>query len=429
MKPLRTAPHPLFAAFATLALAIPAVAPDAEGDPAGQTPQTATLTTAAPEEAGLSSEVLARIEPAMQEFIDAGRTAGIMTMVARRGEIVHWDAHGWRVRDEDPLEPNDIFRIYSMTKPVTSVAAMMLVEDRLLSLDDELGSVIPAFADVEVYEDGGTRPPDRPILIRDLLTHTSGLTYGIFGNSPVDSMYNRAMNPLAMGAGSDLEKRVDVIGSLPLIDDPGDRWNYSMSTDVLGRVVEVVSGQSLDRFFRERIFDPLGMHDTGFHVPADKLDRLTAVYRMSRDGLQAAGSPGEGPFTRPPTWLSGGGGLTSTAADYLRFCQMLLGEGETGGVRLLQPKTVRVMARNHLPEELVPIMRGLDGMGFGLGFAVPAGEEDGAYWWSGVANTYFWVDPGEEIIAFAWTQLQPFGGAPVDRLLRPIVYEAIIDGN
>ncbi|MDE2806397.1 MAG: PQQ-dependent dehydrogenase, methanol/ethanol family [Gemmatimonadota bacterium] len=386
-------------------------------------------TTAAPEDVGLSSEVLARIGPTMQQFLDADRTAGIMTMVARRGEIVHWEAHGWRVLDEDPLEPDDIFRIYSMTKPVTSVAAMMLVEDGLLSLDAELASVIPEFADAAVYDNGATRPPDRPILIRDLLTHTSGLTYGIFGDSPVDSMYNRALYAASMGSRRDLEGRVDVIASLPLVDDPGDRWIYSMSTDVLGRVVEVVSGESLDDFFRGRIFEPLGMNDTGFHVPAGKHDRFTRMYRISRQGLQPAGQPGDDAFTRPATWFSGGGGLTSTATDYLRFARMLLGGGEVNGIRLLQRETVEEMTRNQLPEELVPILPGLGDTGFGLGFAVPADEEDGAYWWSGVANTYFWIDPAEELIAFAWTQLQPFGGAPVDRLLRPIVYEAILEGN
>ncbi len=382
-------------------------------------------TTAAPEDAGMSSEVLARIGPTMQGFIDADRTAGIMTMVARDGEIVHWDAHGWRVLDEDPLEPDDIFRIYSMTKPVTSVAAMMLVEDGLLSLDDELAGVLPEFAGVGVHEGGATRPPDRPILIRDLLTHTSGLTYGIFGDTPVDSMYNRALYGNPEGARRNLQQRVEIIASLPLVDDPGDRWIYSMSTDVLGRVVEVASGQPLDDFFRERIFEPLGMDDTGFHVPAGKHDRFTRMYRLSRQGLQAAGSPESDPYTRPATWFSGGGGLTSTASDYLRFAQMLLGGGELDGVRLLQPETVSEMTRNHLPGDLVPILPGLGDMGFGLGFAVPSGQEDGAYWWSGVANTYFWIDPAEEIIAFAWTQLQPFGGAPVDRLLRPIVYESI----
>ena len=391
-------------------------------------PATQDLTTAAPEEVGLSSEVLARIGPTMQQFIDNDRTAGIMTLVARGGEIVHWDAHGWRIRDEDLLEPNDIFRIYSMTKPVTSVAAMILVEDGRLSLDDPLSSVIPSFADVQVYDDGSLRPPARPILIRNLLSHTSGLTYGVFGNTPVDSLYRSSLNALDMGGGSDLEERVEVIASLPLIDDPGARWNYSLSTDVLGRVVEVVSGQSLDDFFRERIFEPLGMHDTGFHVAEGKTDRFTQVYFRSRDGLVAPPSPGGDRFTRPPSWYSGGGGLTSTATDYLRFCEMLLGGGERDGVRILRPETIEVMTRNHLPDEMIPIL-GLTGQGFGLGFAVSVGDNPGTYWWSGVASTYFWIDPEEEIIAFAWTQLQPYGMAPVDRLLRPIVYDAIQNGN
>jgi len=386
-------------------------------------------TTAEPEEVGMSSEVLDRIAPTMQQFIDGDRTAAIMTLVSRRGEIVHWDAQGWRVRDEDPLEPNDIFRIYSMTKPVTSVAAMILVEEGLLSLDDELGDIIPAFADVEVYQDAGNRRPSRPILIRDLLSHTSGLSYGIFGNSPVDSMYNARLNPVAMGAGANLEKRVATIASLPLIDDPGARWNYSYSTDVLGRVVEVASGQPLDVFFRERIFGPLGMHDTGFHVTADKLDRFTAMYRRGRDGLGPAGRSGNDPFTRPANWFSGGGGLTSTASDYLRFCRMLLGQGALDGVRILRPETVELMTSNHLPDEMIPILPGFGNQGFGLGFAVSVGEGAGTYSWSGIANTYFWVDPGEEIVAMAWTQLQPYGAAPLSAILRPFVYEAIINGN
>ena len=387
---------------------------------------TRDLTTAAPDEVGLSSEALARIGPTMRQFIDNDRTAGILTLVARRGEIVHWDAHGWRVKDEDPLDPNDIFRIYSMTKPVTSVAAMILIEEGRMSLDDPLSSVIPSFADVQVYDGGNLRPPARPILIRDLLTHTSGLTYGVFGNTPVDSMYSSRLNALDRRGNADLEERAEVLASLPLIDDPGARWNYSLSTDVLGRVVEVVSGQSLDAFFRERIFDPLGMHDTGFHVAAGKTDRFTQLYFRGRDGLVAP--PGGDRFTRPPSWYSGGGGLTSTAADYLRFCEMLLGGGERDGVRILRPGTVELMTRNHLPEEMIPVL-GLPGQGFGLGFAVSVGDNPGTYWWSGVASTYFWIDPEEEIIAFAWTQLQPYGMAPVDRLLRPIVYEAIRDGN
>ena len=433
MKPVRSLSRHAFGAATILALGafttVPATATQpTQVDADTRTAQEAPLTTASPGEVGLSGEVLARIGPAMQDFVDKGRTAGVMTMVARRGEIVHWDARGWRVQGEDPLEPNDIFRIYSMTKPVTSVAAMILVEDGLLSLDDEVGSLVPSFADVQVYQDMGPRNPDRPMLIRHLLTHTSGLSYGVFGTSRVDSMYNAMFEKKSGHPDPDLREWADSLASLPLVDDPGDRWNYSLSTDLLGRVVEVVSGRTLDRFFKERIFEPLGMHDTGFFVPEEKQDRFTTMYRPAGGGLKIGDSPTEGSYTQPVTWLSGGSGLVSTARDYLRFCSMLLGGGELDGVRLLESGTVSLMTRNHLEQDLVPIVN-IPGMGFGLGFAVPAGVEDGTYWWAGVANTYFWVDPAAEIIAFAWTQLQPFGAAPVDRLLRPIVDEAILDGN
>ncbi len=414
--PLSTSRHCGAALVLASIIAAPATA-RAQEDP---------LPTTTPEEVGLSSEVLARIGPAMQEFIDRGGTAGVVTLVARRGEIAHWEARGWRVQGDDPLEPNDIFRIYSMTKPVTSVAVMILVEDGLLSLDDKVASVIPAFKDVKVFQDMGPRRPDRAMRIRHLLTHTSGLTYGVFGSSAVDSMYNRAFDKESANQQTDLREWADILASLPLVDDPGDRFNYSVSTDLLGHVVEVVTGQTLDRFFRERIFGPLGMHDTGFQVPAEKRDRLTAMYRPTGDGLKLGDSPTDGSFTRPPDRLSGGGGLVSTARDYLRFCRMLLEGGELEGVRLLEPETVRLMTSNQLDQDLLPILK-IPGMGFGMGFAVPAGIEDGTYWWAGVANTYFWIDPAEEIIAFAWTQLQPFGAATVDRLLRPIVYEAILD--
>lgn len=426
MKPVPTVSRHAPAAAAILALAAIAAGPLAIR--AAQQDQQAALTTASPEEVGLSSEVLARIGPTMQDFIDQGRTAGIMTLVARRGEIVHWEARGWRIRGEDPLEPNDIFRIYSMTKPVTSVAVMMLVEDGLISLDDKVGGIIPAFEDVKVYQDMGPRRPDRPIRIRHLLTHTSGLSYGVFGTSRVDSMYNAMFDKQSGDPEPDLREWADSLASLPLVDDPGDRWNYSLSTDLLGHVIEVVSGRTLDRFFRERIFDPLGMHDTGFHVPEETRDRFTALYRSTGKDLELDDSPVDGSYTRPPTWLSGGGGLVSTADDYLRFCRMLLDGGELDGVRLLKPETVRQMTRSQLDGDLVPIL-GLPGMGFGLGFAVPAGREDGTYWWAGAANTYFWIDPAEDIVALAWTQLEPFGAATIDRLLRPLVYEAIIDGN
>jgi len=303
---------------------------------------------------------------------------------------------------------------------------MMLVEGGQLSLETALAEVLPAFADVQVYDEGQRRAPARPIAIRDLLTHTAGLGYGDIGRTPVDSMY-REERLGVWGTAGNLEETVDAIASRPLIFDPGTRWNYSMAVDVLGRVIEVVSGRTLAEFFQERIFDPLGMDDSGFHVPAEKLDRFTAVYGPSSDGLRMNDSHVDGQHTRPAQWFSGGGGLTSMASDYLRFTQMLLNEGELDGVRILRPETVRLMRRNHLPEELVPIPIGGQNQGFGLGFAVSMGENAGAYRWLGIAGTYFWIDPNEELIVFAWNQLRPSGGAPIDRVIAEIVYEAILD--
>jgi CubicO group peptidase (beta-lactamase class C family)/predicted outer membrane protein len=383
--------------------------------------------TGQPEDVGLSSTVLGGIGPAMQDLVDQGRTAGVMTLVARRGTVVHWDAHGWRVLDEDPLERDDIFRIYSMTKPVTSVAVMMLVEEGRLSLDTPLADVLPAFSGQQVWDNGNLRPAAGPILIRHLLTHTSGLGYGDIGRTPVDSLY-RVARLGVWGTAGDLEETVNAVASLPLIFDPGTRWSYSISTDVLGRVVEVVSGRSLDDFFRTRIFEPLGMDDTGFHVPAGELGRFTAVYGPGEGGLRVIESPADGQHTRPATWLSGGGGLTSTASDYFRFAQMLLNDGELDGVRLLRPETVRLMRSNHLPDELVPIGIGGADQGFGLGFAVSHGERPGSFRWLGIAGTYFWIDPSEDLVVFAWNQLRPSGGAPIERVMAEIVYEAIAAG-
>ncbi|MDH3227897.1 MAG: serine hydrolase [Thermoleophilia bacterium] len=383
-----------------------------------------SISTGQPEDVGLSSAVLARIGPEIQALIDEGRTAGAVTLVARRGTIVHWEARGSRVLGQDQLERDDIFRIYSMTKPVTSVAVMMLVEEGRLSLDTRLADVIPAFRGQQVWDNGRLRPPASPILIRHLLSHTAGLGYGDIGRTPVDSLYREASLGV-WGTAGNLERTVDAIARLPLIFDPGTRWNYSLGVDVLGRVVEVVSGLTLDDFFRTRIFEPLGMDDTAFWVPAHKLDRFTAVYGPGQGGLQVIESPIDGQHTRPATWLSGGGGLTSTASDYLRFAQMLLNGGELEGVRLLRPETVRLMRTNHLPDALVPIGIGGADLGFGLGFAVSVGERPGTYRWLGIAGTYFWIDPNEDLIVFAWNQLRPSGGAPIDRVMAGIVYEAL----
>ena len=408
----------------------PAPEPDRAMDLAAH----AGLPTAEPESAGMSSERLARIGPAVQAFVDDGRLAGVMTMVARHGQVVHWDAAGMRDMEAgDALEPDDVFRIYSMTKPLTSVAIMILVEEGAVSLDDPVSKFIPAFADVTVLTDSGERvAPDRPISIEHLLTHTSGLTYGFFGDSAVDRIYNQSGFFTRAEGLEDFARRV---AALPLLASPGDRWNYSVSTDILGRVVEVASGQTFDAFLQARILDPLEMSDTAFVVPSDKRDRFTANYARPAGALQVIDSPLDGQYTQPPRWLSGGGGLTSTASDYIRFAQMLLQDGRLGAVRVLQSETVQMMRANRLPDALVPIQLGTflsPGYGFGLGFAVvvdpdasPEPDNDGVFRWAGAANTFFWIDPAAELIGMVWTQFNPFAAYDIEREFQTLVYEAL----
>ena len=408
----------------------PAPEPDRAMDLAAH----AGLPTAEPESAGMSSERLARIGPAVQAFVDDGRLAGVMTMVARHGQVVHWDATGMRDMEAgDALEPDDVFRIYSMTKPLTSVAIMILVEEGAVSLDDPVSKFIPAFADVTVLTDSGERvAPDRPISIEHLLTHTSGLTYGFFGDSAVDRIYNQSGFFTRAESLEDFARRV---AALPLLASPGDRWNYSVSTDILGRVVEVASGQAFDAFLQARILDPLEMSDTAFVVPSDKRDRFTANFARPAGALQVIDSPLDGQYTQPPRWLSGGGGLTSTASDYIRFAQMLLQDGRLGEVRVLQSETVQMMRANRLPDALVPIQLGTflsPGYGFGLGFAVvvdadasPEPDNDGVFRWAGAANTFFWIDPAAELIGMVWTQFNPFAAYDIEREFQTLVYKAL----
>ena len=409
---------------------------NSQPEPAGATslPVDAGLPTAAPENVGMSSDRLARIEPAVQAYVDDGRLAGVMTMVARRGQVVHWNAAGMRDLDAgDPLEPDDIFRIYSMTKPLTSVAVMILVEEGAVALDDPVSKFIPAFADTTVLSDGGDRvAPARAMTVEHLLTHTSGLTYGFFGDSPVDRIYNQSGFFTQAEGLEDFAQRV---AALPLLASPGDLWNYSVSTDILGRVVEVASGQPFDAFLQARILDPLDMNDTAFVVPADKRGRFAANYARPDGTLQMIDSPVDGQYTQPPRWLSGGGGLTSTASDYIRFAQMLLQDGGLGDVRILASETVRAMRSNRLPDAMVPLRLGTylsPGHGFGLGFAVvvdaessPEPDNDGVFRWAGAANTYFWIDPAAELVGMVWTQFNPFAAYDLEREFQTLVYEAL----
>ena len=388
--------------------------------------------TAEPTAVGLSAERLERVSDVMRPYVEDNRVAGLMTMVYRRGEVAHFRAYGERDRQTGaPMTPNTLFRIYSMTKPITTVAALMLYEEGHFQLDDPVAEYLPAFEGVQVYDTTAagapTRvPPRRPMTIQDLMRHTSGLTYGVFGNTPVDSMYRAAG---VLGGDRTLAATVDTLATLPLLHQPGTQWHYSVSTDVLGRLVEVVSGQSLDTFFRTRIFEPLGMDDTMFEVPAGEMDRFATNYAMGEGGtLVARDRRGDSDFAAPVTFLSGGGGLVSTMDDYLRFARLLLGDGAVDGTRLLSPKTVALMTQNHLDGTHEP------GWGFGLGVQVatdlPAAStlgSEGMYGWSGLANTFFFVDPQEELIGMVWTQFVPNGRYPIGEQFRVGVYQSIVD--
>ena len=396
-----------------------------------------------PEEVGLSSERLGRIGHAFGAWAEEGRIAGGVGLVVRDGKIAYLD--GWGMRDlaaADPMEPDDIFRIYSMTKPVTSVAVLMLYEEGRFLLTDPVGALLPELADVRVARlgertpegDVATEPAGRAVTIQDLLRHTSGLSYGIFSTSAVDSLYLEAglvgRTGTLLGPPT-LEALVSELGGLPLMFQPGTRWHYSLATDVLGRLVEVVSGQPFDRFLSERIFEPLGMDDTGFWVPGPDLPRLTRTY--------GHGEPERSlvlgdtlTFTQPPTIPSGGGGLVSTASDYARFAQMLLGGGELDGVRILGPKTVELMTTDHLGA----IERGglLDpGWGFGLGVAVKTepgldgtSGSVGNYSWIGLHGTGFWVDPAERLVGVFLVQIYPNRDIDFRRRFQSLVYQAIV---
>jgi CubicO group peptidase (beta-lactamase class C family) len=387
------------------------------------------LPTERPEKLGLSAVGLARVDSAMRAYVTDGKLAGIVVAVAKDGRLAHWGAFGLRsVEANDPMEPSDLFRIYSMTKPITSTAVMILVDDGKLGLDDPVARHLPEFAEAKVWGRGGLVPPRRPMTVRDLLRHTSGLTYGFFGETPVDSLYR------AMPTPTSLVDLITKLARLPLVGHPGEVWNYSYSTDVLGRIVEVVSGRSLDRFFEERIFVPLKMKDSFFQVPAGQRNRLTGHYALSAPGrFVLADSPDTGNFTRPATVLSGGGGLVSSAADYLRFAQMILNGGELDGARVLRPGTVTEMLRNQLAGEMVPAVgpQVLEGTGFGLGFNVIVNGKDplrganGTASWAGIANTYFFIDPATKVIGLVMAQFSPFGAYPIEGEFRQLVYRAL----
>lgn len=402
-----------------------------------------------PGEVGLDAGRLRRIDAHFRRYVDDGRLAGWQVMVSRHGKVAHLASYGLADREAGrAIETDTVWRIYSMTKPITSVAAMMLWEEGAFELSDPVSRWLPEFAQPRVYVGGTaskpfTVPATEPIRVWHLLTHTAGLTYGFHRVHVTDEIYRIHGSEFGAPNGCDLAASVRAWAELPLMFQPGTEWNYSVATDVLGRLIEVVSGQPLDAFFAERIFKPLGMKDTGFWCPEDQQGRLAALYVLGAGRTQPVRSDAFGKHgTRPPSWLSGGGGLVSTTRDYTRFTWMLLNGGELDDTRLLSSRTVSYMTRNHLPGgvDLAAYGRPLfaetryDGVGFGLGFGVivdPVAYRTltsvGEYHWGGLASTAFWVDPEEDLSVVFMTQLIPSSSYPLRTQLRQLVYQSIVD--
>jgi CubicO group peptidase (beta-lactamase class C family) len=399
-----------------------------------------------PESSGLSGPRLQHIDRFLQQkYLDTGKLPCALTLVERNGQVAHFSALGrMDVERNRPLQEDTIFRIYSMTKPLTSLALMMLVEEGRVSLDDPVHRYIPQWRDLGVYEGGfigafRTKRTSAPMRVVDLMRHTSGLTYGFQQRTNVDAAY-RKLHIGEIPTAVSLEQMIDELAKVPLEFSPGSAWNYGVSTDVVGYLVGKISGQPFEQFLRSRILDPLGMTDTDFMVPAAKASRFAACYAATpKAGMALQDDPQTSFFLKPPTFVSGGGGLVSTAADYLRFCKMLLNGGALDGVRLVSPKTLELMSQNHLPgsKDLPDLAVSLfsevtyAGVGFGLGFAVSVSPargllpgSPGDISWGGLASTYFWVDPREQLIVIFMTQLTPSATYPIRRELRTLVYSA-----
>jgi len=425
-----------------------------------------SIEVVAPESVGLSSARLERVSDWLRDQISSERLAGASVFVSRRGKPAYFAAQGSADMEADkPFTADTIVRIYSMTKPVTTVAAMMLFEEGCFQLDDPIARYLPEFENMQVWV-GGDAPVDDtvaakgPITVKHLMTHTSGLTYGFMQSNVVDQCYRE--EGIEPGSGDlTLAEMIERLAGLPLICQPGSGWNYSVSTDVLGRLVEVWSGMTLDEFFRSRIFEPLDMRDAAFHVAAANQSRFAACYApLSGASLAGVGAAAADPlkpkptglklqdavegssFLSPPASFSGGGGLTASMRDYARFAAMLLAGGELDGARVLGRKTVEFMRCNHLPENRDMAAMGqpvwsetsYEGIGFGLGFAVvidPVKAQImtsvGEHHWGGAASTFFWLDPQEELFVIMLTQLMPSSTYPIRRELRTRVYQSLID--
>jgi len=401
-----------------------------------------------PQAAGMNSKQLENIARHLNlRYIEPQKISGCQVLVARRGHVAYYKSLGLMdIERKKPMRDDTIFRIYSMTKPITSVALMTLYEKGIFQISDPVHKFIPAWRNLQVFTGGKapsfeTRPPDRPMTIRDLMSHMSGLTYGNDPTHPVDLAY-QAEKIGGREEGGTLASMVEKMANIPLKFSPGTRWHYSLSTDVLGYLIEVMSGMSFDRYLQENIFNPLGMVDTGFQLPGEKRERFAANYNRQRDKtLRLVDDPETNSYLKPKTYFSGGGGLVSTTADYFRFCQMLVNGGSLDGVRILGPRTLKMMHLNHLPggQDLVNLALGTfsetanEGIGFGLGFAVSLGEvasqsiSAGDYYWGGAASTIFWIDPNEKMAVIFMTQLMPSATFDFRGQLKSIIYPAIID--
>ncbi|HXW62676.1 MAG TPA: serine hydrolase domain-containing protein [Candidatus Acidoferrales bacterium] len=398
-----------------------------------------------PESVGFSSERLQRLHAQMQNEVDSNRLAGVVTLLARHGKIVDFEAYGKKdLASDAPMTKDTIFRIFSMTKPVTGVAMMILYEEGKWRPSDPIAHYIPEFAHLKVFKGvdaSGTmllEDPVHPPTLEELLTHTAGFTYGVFGNSPVDKMYQSQ----GVMESKSLQEMIDKLKNIPLLYQPGTRWVYSVSMDIQGYIIEKLSGQTLPDFMRDHIFAPLAMNDTGFFVPPDKRSRLAALYGENEKGELAPQPVGglAGDYSKAPTMPSGGGGMVSTAQDYLRFAEMLLEGGALDGVRILAPATVHLMTSNHLASHLMTgefsigpeVMR--PGMGWGYDCAVlwdpPLANEivgKGTFFWLGAADTWFWDDPANDLVFVGMTQHLIGPKQPnVEQLTRPTVYQALV---
>ena len=434
MHALRTRVVPIVAALA-LALAAVLAAPT----PVLQARPGRDMAVAVPESVGVSTERLKRLDAGIQGLVSGGKLAGAVTLLTRHGKTVHVGVHGVKdIRSGAPMTRDSIFRIYSMTKPVTGVAMLMLYEEGKWRLDDPVSRFIPEFAKLKVWvgenADGTPKVEDarRSMTMRELMTHSAGLAYGLVGSHAVDKLYVKAdlLNPR-----QPLQALVDGIAALPLVAQPGTRWSYSAAVDVQGYLVEKLSGQPFAEFLRTRLFEPLKMTDTAFYVPKDKLSRLALVHGEDAAGKLTPPDDSRGDPTEVPVAAFGGHGLFSTAADYARFCEMLLGGGELGGARILAPRTVAMWRTNHLQAEPLKTVRA--GTGWGLGpqvvmDAAAAGEpySDGSVNWWGIGGTWFWIDPEKDFAFIGMIQQAGrslLGVTQIHGFSRNLVYQTILD--